>query len=265
MSDTSRRIEFLGCPLDLITTPELLGELREVIETRSGTRVIQFTNANKIAQVSRDQSMGALMKRANYVLADGQPLLPMARLLGIKIPERIDGIGLLGKLLGFAEQNGFSVFLLGAKQGVLDACVAKIQERHPQLKIAGSRNGYFKAEEAATVAATVRDAKPDIVFLGMGSPMKEKFADEYAPVMGVPVVQGVGGSFDVIAGVVKRAPVWLQKIGLEWLFRVLQEPRRMAWRYTTTNFQCLRLFTGAFFKRFFGFGRRQKQEPSKAA
>lgn len=251
MSPDFRRIDFLGCPLDCITSAELLGELRTTIETRSGPRIIQFINANKIAQVSGDLEMGAIMRRAHYVLADGQPLLPMGRLLGVQIPERIDGIGLMGKLLAFAEEHGFSVFFLGAKQEVLDACIEKVRATHPRLKVAGSRNGYFKPAESAAIASTIRDSAADIVFLGMGSPMKEKFADEFASAMGASVIQGVGGSFDVIAGVVKRAPVWVQKIGMEWLFRVLQEPRRMAWRYTTTNFTCLCLFTTALLKRLF--------------
>lgn len=253
----SRRVEFLGCPLDLITRVDLLEELRLGITGSREPRIIQFTNANKIAQVSRDPAMGEIMSRAHYVLADGQPLLPMARLLGIRIPERIDGIGLMGRLLAFAEEHGFSVYFLGAKQEVLDLCIAKVTERHPRLKVAGSRNGYFKPAEAVEVAAAIRETKPDILFLGMGSPMKEKFADEYANLTGVPVIQGVGGSFDVMAGAVKRAPVWVQRIGFEWLFRVLQEPRRMAWRYATTNARCLWIFLRAFLKRIFGFGKRR--------
>ncbi|RYD26427.1 MAG: glycosyltransferase, partial [Verrucomicrobiaceae bacterium] len=216
--------------------------------------VIQFTNANKIAQVDRDPVMGEIMRRAGYVLADGMPLLPMGRMLGVRIPERIDGIGLMTRLLGWAEENGFSVFFLGAKQEVLEACVTKLRERHPKLKVAGMRNGYFKGPEASEVAAMIRESRADIVFLGMGSPMKEKFADEQAQAMGVSVIQGVGGSFDVMAGVVKRAPVWLQKLGLEWLFRVVQEPRRMFWRYAVTNFFCLRVFARALLRRLSGGG-----------
>jgi N-acetylglucosaminyldiphosphoundecaprenol N-acetyl-beta-D-mannosaminyltransferase len=259
LSPMSARIDFLGCPLDLITSRELLDELRPLIQARETVRVIQFTNANKIAQVSRDPGMAQIMQRAHYVLADGMPLLPMGRMLGVKIPERIDGIGLMTRLLGWAEENGFSVFFLGAKQEVLDACVAKIRERHPRLKVAGSRNGYFKADEAAGVAEQVRDSHADILFLGMGSPMKEKFADEQAVNMGVPVIQGVGGSFDVMAGVVKRAPRWVQKIGMEWFYRVIQEPRRMAWRYATTNFTCLRLFAGALLRRVFRVRSRRSE------
>jgi N-acetylglucosaminyldiphosphoundecaprenol N-acetyl-beta-D-mannosaminyltransferase len=237
-----RRVNFLGCPLDLLTSDRLLKEISENIDTRAGARVIQFVNANKVAQVSDDAEMGRIMWRTDYSLADGQPLLPMARLLGLRVPERIDGIGLMGKLLRLANERGYSIFLLGAKQEVVEACVAKIQREYPNVRIAGYRNGYFKMEQADEVVHQVNAAQPDLLFLGFGSPMKERFADRYAGDLGAAVIQGVGGSFDVMAGSVKRAPLWIQRLGMEWLFRVVQEPRRMFWRYMKTNGQCLWTF-----------------------
>jgi N-acetylglucosaminyldiphosphoundecaprenol N-acetyl-beta-D-mannosaminyltransferase len=146
------------------------------------------------------------------------------------------------------------VFLLGAKQSVLDTCLVKIRRDYPNIRIAGSRNGYFSEKEAEGILAQIRASRCDILFLGMGSPMKERFADRYAAELGATVIQGVGGSFDVMADLVKRAPVWVQRIGFEWAFRVMQEPRRMFWRYTTTNAQCLWAFAcalpGAWTRRF---------------
>jgi N-acetylglucosaminyldiphosphoundecaprenol N-acetyl-beta-D-mannosaminyltransferase len=138
-------------------------------------------------------------------------------------------------LLQLAADEGYSIYLLGARQDVLEQCVGVIRKRHPSIKIAGYRNGYFKPGEFGTIIKTVNTAKPDLLFLGMGSPMKERFAFENRENLRVPIVQGVGGSFDVIAGIVKRAPLWMQRWGIEWLFRVIQEPRRMFWRYLTTN------------------------------
>lgn len=235
----------MGCPVDLLTSASLLIELTEAIEKRSGPKVIQFINANKIAQVQKDTDMGRIMWRADYVLTDGQPLLPMGRLLGVNIPERIDGIGLMGKLLKLANDRGYEIFLLGAKQSVLDTCLKKIKTQYPNIRIAGSRNGYFSEKEADGILGQIRASRCDILFLGMGSPMKERFADRYATETGATVIQGVGGSFDVMADLVKRAPVWVQRIGFEWAFRVIQEPRRMFWRYTTTNAQCLWAFVRA--------------------
>jgi N-acetylglucosaminyldiphosphoundecaprenol N-acetyl-beta-D-mannosaminyltransferase len=236
----------MGCPVDLLTSTALLSELSQAIDSQSGPKVIQFINANKIAQVRNDSDMGRIMRKADYVLTDGQPLLPMARLLGVKVPERIDGIGLMGKLLKLADERRYSVYLLGAKQEVLDTCVAKIRKQYPNLRIAGSRNGYFSEKDTPGVVAQIREAKPDLLFLGMGSPMKERFADRYAADLGATVIQGVGGSFDVMADLVKRAPVWVQRIGMEWMFRVVQEPRRMFWRYATTNATCLWVFARDF-------------------
>jgi N-acetylglucosaminyldiphosphoundecaprenol N-acetyl-beta-D-mannosaminyltransferase len=243
---TARRADFLGCPLDLLTSAALLEELAHSIDTRSGPRVIQFVNGNKVAQVRENPTMADLLWRAHYVLADGQPILPLARMLGLRIPERIDGIGLMGKLLALADRRSYSIYLLGARQPIVETCVAKISRQYPGLRIAGFRNGYFTPTEAPQVAAQVRATRPDILFLGMGSPMKERFADQYAHHLGATVIQGVGGSFDVMAGLVSRAPVWVQRIGLEWMYRVLQEPRRMAWRYAKTNAQCLAAFARAF-------------------
>ena len=236
------RVDFLGCPMDLVSKPDFLERIEHNIDNKSETKIIQFVNANKVAKVAKDVSMKNLMWQADYVLTDGQPLVPMARMLGISVPDRIDGIGLMRSLLVLANRKGYSIYLLGAKQEIVDRCVEIIQSDFPGVKIAGYRNGYFKKEESADIARSVSETKSDILFLGMGSPMKEEFAEIYRDALGATVVQGVGGSFDVMAGMVPRAPVWMQKLCLEWLFRVIQEPRRMFWRYMTTNSICLWLF-----------------------
>lgn len=250
-SDVFRRKEFLGCPVDCLTSHELLGELTESIRSRKAAKVIQFVNANKVAIVRSEPLMGEILARADYVLADGQPMLPMGAMLGITIPERIDGIGLMHKLLKLADREGFSVYLLGAKQEIVEECVRRIGLDFPGASIAGYRNGYFKEPDIPMIAAAVRSAAPDFLFLGMGSPMKERLADEWKEQLGARVIQGVGGSFDVMAGMVKRAPLWMQRCGIEWLFRIIQEPRRMFWRYVKTNGSCLWLFFKAFGNRWF--------------
>lgn len=237
-----RRIDFLGCPIDCYTHQELLPQLKTDIDQRQRTRLIHFVNANKVAQAKQDPGMREILWRGDYVLADGQPLLPMARLVGLHIPERIDGIGLMQQLLALANQNGYRVYLLGAKQEVLDSCIAKIRADYPKVVIAGYRNGYFKPADIPQILDGINATRPDILFIGIGTPIKERLADEYRDRINAPLVQGVGGSFDVIAGLVKRAPVWMQRLCLEWLYRVLQEPRRMFWRYAKTNTQCCVLF-----------------------
>jgi N-acetylglucosaminyldiphosphoundecaprenol N-acetyl-beta-D-mannosaminyltransferase len=236
--------------VDCLTSDALLAELTAAIRGRQAPKVIQFINANKVAMVRSEPRMGELLARSDYVLADGQPMLPMAGMLGITIPERIDGIGLMHKLLRLADREGFSVYLLGAKQDIVEECVRRIGQDFPGARIAGYRNGYFKEPEIPGIAAAIRTTAPDFLFLGMGSPMKERLADEWKDRLGARVIQGVGGSFDVMAGMVKRAPGWMQRCGIEWLYRVIQEPRRMFWRYARTNGSCLRVFLSAFVRRW---------------
>lgn len=241
-TQAQRRIDFLGCPIDCYTNKELLSELKDEIDQRRRKCLIHFVNANKVAQAHEDPDMRAILWRGDYVLADGQPLLPMARMVGLHIPERIDGIGLMHSLLAVANEHKYRVYLLGAKQQVLEACLQTIRERYPNAIIAGYRNGYFKSAEIPGIIQEVNATKPDILFIGIGTPIKERLADEHRNEIDATIVQGVGGSFDVIAGLVKRAPTWMQKIGMEWLYRVIQEPRRMFWRYAKTNAQCCYLF-----------------------
>jgi len=158
-----------------------------------------------------------------------------SRLLGDPIPERIAGIDLFEALLGFAASHGFSVYLLGARGDVLADAIERARERFPELRIAGSRDGYFSDAEAPEVAAAISRARPDFLFVAISSPKKEVFLARYGAMMGVPVLHGVGGSFDVMGGRVRRAPRAWQQLGVEWLYRVFQEPARMWRRYLMTN------------------------------
>lgn len=262
---TGRRVDFLGCPMDLLTTEQFLAEARAAIERRDHPRTIQFVNGNKVAKVAEDPEFKQVLWRADYVLTDGQPMIPLARCLGIRVPERIDGIGLMDRLLGLANERQFRVYLLGAKQEVVEACAARIRERFPGVVICGLRNGYFSKPELPAIAETVRASMPDILFLGIGSPMKEEIAVEYREAFGAPIIQGVGGSFDVIAGMVKRAPRWMQRVGLEWCYRVWQEPRRMFWRYATTNTTCLRVFARTWLRQSLGGSRESDSRGGRDA
>ena len=245
-TEHARRIKFLGCPVDCITSYELLEEIKVGILKNDSPKVIQFINANKVSMVRRDLSFGSILKRTDYVLADGKPMLPMAALLGLSIPERIDGIGLMQKLLRLAHNEKFTIYLLGARQDIVEKCVKKICKDYPGLTVVGFRNGYFSEDEFPDIAAEIRATSPDFLFLGIGSPTKERLADQWKEELGARVIQGVGGSFDVMAGLVKRAPAWMQSAGIEWLHRVIQEPRRMFWRYLITNGSCLWVFFNEF-------------------
>ncbi len=194
-----------------------------------------MVNAAKLVNMRRDPRLASAVTGCDLVLADGQAVVWAARLTGAPLPERVAGIDLFMRLLTEAESAGISVYFLGAKEEVLDLMLSQIRLRFPRLLIAGSRNGYFADSDQESVADAIAACGAQMLFLGMTSPKKEIFTAGYGGRTGVKVVHGVGGSFDILAGVTKRAPVLWQRLGFEWLYRVLQEPRRMARRYLTTN------------------------------
>jgi len=155
------------------------------------------------------------------------------RFAGIRVPERVAGIDLMQSLWEVCEAEGWPVYFLGARQEVLDAFVTVVRKRHPDLVIAGARNGYF--DDDAAVAEEIRRSGARVVFVAISSPRKEVFLNEQLARMGPVLAVGVGGSFDVIAGLTRRAPRWMQVRGLEWFYRFLQEPERLRERYVTGN------------------------------
>jgi N-acetylglucosaminyldiphosphoundecaprenol N-acetyl-beta-D-mannosaminyltransferase len=193
----------------------------------------------------------------DLILADGQPVVWAGRLLGQPVPERVAGIDLMFALLAEAERQGQRVYFLGAREDVLQRMLAEVARRHPDLHVAGSRNGYFGKDEEAAVVEAVKESGADMLFIGVSSPKKELFVDEWGSRTGAYVVHGVGGSFDVLAGEVKRAPAWASKNGLEWLYRALQEPLRLGPRYLTTNTVFLGMLAMALIRRVLPKASRQ--------
>jgi N-acetylglucosaminyldiphosphoundecaprenol N-acetyl-beta-D-mannosaminyltransferase len=182
-----------------------------------------------------DPELREIVAKCEIVNADGQAVVWASRLLGDPLPSRVAGIDLMGELLGLAAARGYRVYILGARQEVLERAVERIRERHPHLNVAGFRDGYFTPEQDAEVAAAIAACRPDLLFVAMPSPRKELFLGLYGAQTGAHLLMGVGGSIDVIAGATRRAPRLMQIVGLEWLFRLLQEPRRMFGRYARTN------------------------------
>jgi N-acetylglucosaminyldiphosphoundecaprenol N-acetyl-beta-D-mannosaminyltransferase len=206
-------------------------------------------NAAKVVGYQEDAALREAIDGAHLVTIDGQAVVWAARALGQVVPERVAGADLMEELLAHSARRGYSVYLFGASQDVVEECVARATQQHPALRIAGYRNGYFKADEEAAIVAAIRDARPDILFLGFGSPKKEYFMKTHYRELGVPFVMGVGGTFDVFAGRVSRAPKWMQRSGLEWSYRLAQEPRRMWKRYLVGNTRFLSLVARDLWKR----------------
>jgi N-acetylglucosaminyldiphosphoundecaprenol N-acetyl-beta-D-mannosaminyltransferase len=224
----------LGMPVDALTMDEVLLRCRAALESRDRL-LVGVVNAAKMVKLRRDVHLRDSLLDCDLLLADGQSVVWASRLLRAPLPERVAGIDLFERLLEVGARDGWSVYLLGAKPDVLAQLRRRLASRFPALKIAGSHDGYFSDADASTVAEDIRASGADMLFLAMPSPSKEIFLGDWGPSLGVPVLHGVGGSFDVLAGVTKRAPLRWQKLGLEWLYRVIQEPSRMWRRYLTTN------------------------------
>lgn len=230
----TRRQKLFGFELDALTMDEAV---RQCLDAVRGERQLEIgvVNAAKLVNMRRDPRLAAAVTGCDLVLADGQSVVWAARLLRTPLPERVAGIDLFLRLLAAAEPEGLSVYFLGARQDVLEEMLRRIALRFPQLRVAGSRNGYFADSEQEEIADAVRGSGAQLLFLGMTSPKKEIFTAAYGKRTGVRVVHGVGGSFDILAGITRRAPESWQRLGVEWLYRVLQEPRRLGRRYFTTN------------------------------
>ncbi|HEY1514482.1 MAG TPA: WecB/TagA/CpsF family glycosyltransferase [Gaiellaceae bacterium] len=221
---------------------EAVARCRELIEEPGRTASQVSVNAAKLVALREDAGLRRVVFDCDLVTADGQSVVWAARLLGDPLPERVAGIDLMARLVEAAEEHGYRVFFLGATPGVLARAVAKLCARHPRLHVAGARDGYFRPDEESAVRDEIRAVAPDILFVAMSSPRKEHWVAA-APELDVGFAMGVGGSLDVIAGQVRRAPRLVQRLGLEWLFRLAQEPRRLVRRYVTTNTRFLLLLT----------------------
>ena len=245
MTHTTR--ELFGVPVAAITMDTTLGLVEEAVATRRPLQ-IGVVNAAKLVNIQRDTELRADVLSSDLVLADGMAVVWASRLLGRGLPERVTGIDLMMGMLTRANAAGYRVYCLGATPEVLGGVLGRIKREYPGITIAGSHHGYFKESEEGAVAAHIEAARPDILLIAMTSPRKERFLSRWSRRLAVPVCHGVGGSFDVFAGYVQRAPERWQRMGLEWLYRIKQEPRRLWKRYFTTNSAFVAMVAGALLR-----------------
>ena len=228
------RRDLFGVAIDALTMAQAVERCRAAVE--HGEQLsIGVVNAAKIVSMRRDPQLRAAVAGCEMVLADGQSVVWASRVLRAPLPERVAGVDLFFKLLAEASERGYHVYFLGARPDVLATMLDEVARRFPGLKIAGARDGYFQAADEPQVAGEIERSGADLLFVGMSSPQKELFLSRWGAATRARVVHGVGGSFDVLAGVTRRAPLGWQRIGLEWLYRLLQEPRRLGPRYLKTN------------------------------
>jgi N-acetylglucosaminyldiphosphoundecaprenol N-acetyl-beta-D-mannosaminyltransferase len=238
----SERITLMGCQVDNLSMEETLGRIEQFIQSgRPHQHVV--VNVDKLVKASRDPQLRQIINDCALINADGMPVVWASRLLGKPLKERVAGVDLFEALMRRAGEKGWRVFLLGAREEVVSKVADTYQRKYPRLVLAGYRNGYWKGEaEEAEVARQIRDSRADLLFVAISSPKKEQFLGRYQAEMKIPFAMGVGGTFDVAIGRVKRAPVWMQKSGLEWFYRFLQEPRRMFRRYFIEDMAFIWLF-----------------------
>ncbi|MDT1959017.1 WecB/TagA/CpsF family glycosyltransferase [Carnobacterium divergens] len=230
----TKRIELLGSQLNCLTMRETVAVIDEIIKKRIPTQHVVI-NASKINLMSKDEQLKNIINDCPLINADGQSIVWAGRFLGFSIPERVTGIDLFTELVKKAAEDGLRLYYFGSEEEVVQEVIRLHQKQYPNLIVAGFRNGYFKEEESMEIVQEIHQSQADILFVAFSSPKKEYWIHQYKEQLNVPFMMGVGGSFDVVAGKTKRAPKWMQKMGLEWFYRLIQEPKRMFSRYVKGN------------------------------
>jgi N-acetylglucosaminyldiphosphoundecaprenol N-acetyl-beta-D-mannosaminyltransferase len=257
--DDVPRTRFLGTVFDQI---DMDGALRLAHAAMRDRRRLQHSDVNvaKIVQMKDDPDLRRYVAASDLVCVDGMGVVWGAGLLGVPVAGRVTGVDLMMRTLDLCAREGFRPFFFGARQSVLEDMLARLAESHPTLAVAGIRNGYFTPEEEPGIVEEIRASGADCLFVGITSPIKERFLHDHRDALGVPFQIGVGGAFDVVSGNVPRAPALVQRIGMEWLFRVLQEPRRLFRRYLTTNSRYAGLLLAEMLRRLAGAGDRDRDD-----
>ena len=228
-----RRERFLGLPLDITTMDETVAWIGQRVEQGLFTQHV-VVNVAKLVHMRKDDELFNSVAGCDVINVDGMGVVWGMRFIGMEIPERVAGVDLFHRLLALGAEKGFSVYLLGARPEIVEKTAAIAEATYPGLKIAGFHHGYFWEDEDAVVQ-DIRQSGARLLFVAISSPKKENFIHTHRDALGVSFVMGVGGTFDVVAGKVSRAPLWMQNAGLEWFYRLIQEPRRMWKRYMVTN------------------------------
>jgi N-acetylglucosaminyldiphosphoundecaprenol N-acetyl-beta-D-mannosaminyltransferase len=239
------KIEFLGVPLHALTMEQTLALAAEAMRSERALHHC-VVNVAKLVGMGTDPDLRRDVSEADVINIDGVGVVWGVRLFGLCVPERVAGADVMERLFALCASQGFKPYLLGAEPGVLDAVLTRLHREYPALEIAGAQHGYFKPETETEVVAAINASGADCLFVAMPTPHKERFLHRYRQALKPAFVMGVGGSFDVYGGKVARAPRWLQAMGLEWAYRLAQEPRRLWRRYSRTNLAYAKLLWAAW-------------------
>ncbi len=231
------RAGLLGLPFDSVTMDGAVARCLEFCQAPRTSHLVVTANASHLCMMRHDPQLAQVCRAGDLIVADGMAVVWALRMSGQPVPERVPGVELMERLVAAAAQHRLRVYFLGARREVLSKLVEHCRALYPALEIAGFRDGYFDRKHDLSIVEEIRSSRAHILFLGMPSPFKETWCERHRERLQVPVIVGVGGSFDVLAGFVRRAPRPLQSLGLEWLWRLLMEPRRLWKRYLVTNCQ----------------------------
>lgn len=232
----NNRYPILNTYVNAVTMEETISEVERIISERKPTQHVVI-NALKVNLMNKNQELKKIVNSCPLINADGVSILWAAKKFGIPLKERVAGIDLFLNLVKVAAEKGYKIYLFGAREDVVQKVKSIFLEQYPTLHIVGVRNGYFSDEEEPEIVADMADSGADMMFVAFSSPRKEFWVSKYLNELHIPFVMGVGGSFDVVAGITARAPKWMQDHGLEWFYRFIQEPRRLWERYIIGNWK----------------------------
>ena len=234
------RYPILNTYVNALSMDETVDYVKQVIARRNPPVQHVVINALKVNLMEKDPELREIVNSCPLINADGASIIWAAKKLHVPVTTRVTGIDLFLRLVEEAAKNGYKIYLFGAKQEVVEKVQSIFTEQYPALQIAGVRNGYFKPEDEEQIVANMAASGADMMFVAYSSPKKEYWVHKYLDQLNIPFVMGVGGSFDVVAGVTRRAPKVWQNLGLEWFYRFIQEPKRLFKRYIIGNMTFIR-------------------------
>lgn len=221
----TEKVKILGVGVDAVTMAQAVEKIESLINEKK-ISIVATANAEMLMQATEDEELKKILNSSELVVADGAGTVWAAHHLGKDMPERVAGCDLVQELMKIAPKKSWKIFLFGAAPGVAEKVKSKVEKLYPGIKIVGVRDGFFSADDEPEIISQIKKAQPDILLAALGVPKQEKWVFKHKDELNVPVSIGVGGTFDVIAGIMKRAPLWMQKAKLEWLFRVMKQPSR---------------------------------------
>jgi len=230
----NERVTMLGTQIDVLSVADTIALVEQYVKQKEPLHLVGI-NADKVNEMAKNERLRRIVNNCGIINADGASVVLASKFLNKALPERVAGIDLMCDLVSLSEKRGYKVYLLGAKQEIVEKTAEVLQKQYPDLKLVGVHNGYFKEADWPNISAELKKADPDFVFVGITSPLKE-YLLEYLQADGHRCVfMGVGGSFDVISGSISRAPKWVQRMNMEWFYRMIQEPKRLFKRYFVGN------------------------------